>query len=212
MTGRLPTAFPEGPPASAQSVFDPASHIARTERDTDVVVIADADWMGDSFFLTRDAQFGESIVADNLSFALNLVDMALGNRSLVGLRATPSSSRPMTRVDALRDRAEARYTEEQAALQAGISDARSRLEALEDPSATADTADLDPEERLDEVNRLRDNIASAEQRLREVERDFRRDIDALDSALRFWTLWFPPLLILMLGLGLTGWRRWRARP
>jgi len=94
----------------------------------------------------------------------------------------------------------------------GSAEAQERLAALEDPSATAETADLAPEERLDEVNRLRDNIASAEQRLREVERDFRRDIDALDNSLRFWTLWLPPLLILLLGLGLTGWRRWRARP
>ncbi|MAL10372.1 MAG: hypothetical protein CMF74_11985 [Maricaulis sp.] len=212
VTGPLPSAFPNGPPTNAGPRFLAESHIARAAQDTDVVVVADVDWMGDSFFLTRDAQFGESVVADNMSFALNLIDMALGNRSLVGLRASPSSARPMTRVDDLRARAEARYTAEQAALQTGIEQARARLAELENPSVTAETADLNPEERLDEVNRLRDNIASAEQRLREVERDFRHDIDALDSALRFWTLWFPPLAILILGIGLTGWRRWRPRP
>lgn len=212
ISGVLPSAFPNGPPAGAESVFSADDHLPQANGPTDAVVIADADWIDDSFFLTRDAQFGESVVADNMSFALNLVDMALGNRSLVGLRASPSSARPMTRVDELRARAEARYVEEQASLQSGITEAQERLTALEDPSATAETADLSPEDRLDEVNRLRDNIASAEQRLREVERDFRQDIDALDNALRFWTLWLPPLLILMLGLGLTGWRRWRARP
>lgn len=212
ISGVLPSAFPNGPPEGAERIFDVAEHLPQANGPTDAVVIADADWIDDSFFLTRDPQFGESVVADNMSFALNLVDMALGNRSLVGLRASPSSARPMTRVDDLRERAEARYVEEQAALQAGIEEAQERLAALEDPSATAETADLAPEERLDEVNRLRDNIASAEQRLREVERDFRRDIDALDNSLRFWTLWLPPLLILLLGLGLTGWRRWRARP
>lgn len=212
VTGRLPTAFPNGPPEGSETVFDASAQLREAVADTDAVFIADADFMADSFFLTRDANFGESVVADNLSFVLNLVDMALGNRSLVGLRASPSSARPMTRVDDLRQRAEARYTEEQAALQAGIDEAETRLTELENPSATAETADLSPEDRLDEVNRLRDNIASAEQRLREVERDFRRDIDALEAGLRFWTLWLPPLLILTLGIGLTGWRRWRARP
>lgn len=212
ISGILPSAFPDGPPEGAESVFPADDHLAQANGPTDAVIVADADWLDDSFFLTRDPQFGDSIVADNMSFALNLADMALGNRSLVGLRASPSSARPMTRVDELRARAEARYVEEQASLQAGIDEAETRLAALEDPSATAETADLSPEERLDEVNRLRDNIASAEQRLREVERDFRRDIDALDNALRFWTLWLPPLLVLALGLVLTGWRRWRMRP
>ena len=45
------------------------------------------------------------------------------------------------------------------------------------------------------------------ERLREIERGFRVEIDALENRLLLWTLWLPPLVVLVLGVLAAVWRR-----
>lgn len=207
ISDRLESAFPEGPPVGSESVHSPDAHIAGIDAG-DVVIIADADWLDDAFFLREDPSFGLSIVADNLALLVNLTDLALGDRTLVGLRSRAPSSRPMLRVDALRAAAERRYVEEQTALQDGIAAAQARMEELENPSATSTAAlTMEPDDIRAELTRLRDDVLQARNRLREVERGFRSDIDRLEGRLRFWALWFPPLAVLLTALLLAILRR-----
>ena len=37
------------------------------------------DWIDDTYFIRADPAFGETMVADNLSLALNLIDLAAGD-------------------------------------------------------------------------------------------------------------------------------------
>tara|TARA_R110002096_G_C14067746_1_gene675107 strand:- start:136 stop:492 length:357 start_codon:yes stop_codon:yes gene_type:complete len=114
----------------------------------------------------------------------------------------------MLRVDALRAAAERRYVEEQTALQDGIAAAQARMEELENPSATSTAAlTMEPDDIRAELTRLRDDVLQARNRLREVERGFRSDIDRLEGRLRFWALWFPPLAVLLTALLLAILRR-----
>lgn len=207
ISGRLETAFPDGPPAGSETVHDTDTHRAATDTG-DIVVIADADWLEDSFFLRSDAAFGSSIVADNLAFLVNLTDLALGDPALVGLRSRAPSGRPMLRVEALRAAAERRFVEEQASLQQEIDTAQARIAALQNPSVTDETSlTMEPDEIRAEIRALRDDVTQARNRLRAVERDFRSDIDSLEAQLRFWALWFPPLAVLLLGFILAILRR-----
>lgn len=207
ISGRLNSAFPGGPPEGSETVHDAADHRDATEAG-DVVVIADADWLEDSFFLRSDPAFGSSIVADNLSLLVNLTDLALGDPALVGLRSRAPSGRPMLRVEALRAAAERRFVEEQASLQEEIEAAQARMAVLQNPSVTDETSlTMEPDEIRAEIRALRDDVTRARNRLRAVERDFRSDIDGLEAQLRFWALWFPPLAVLLLGFGLAFLRR-----
>jgi len=209
ISGRLETAFPSGPPDAVARIYEDDEH--RTEiADGDVVLFADVDWLDDPFFMRNDPAFGVTAVADNLSLMVNLTDLALGDRALVGLRSRAPSFRSMERVEALRRDAEQRYANEQAELQSGIETSEARLTQLQDPSATVQASlALEPDEIQSEVSRLRDEIAQSRARLRQVERDFRSDIDSLEGQLRFWTIWFPPLFILGLALVLGILRRGR---
>jgi len=210
ISGRIETAFPSGPPEAVARIYEDDEH--RVEiADGDVVLVGDVDWLDDPFFMRNDPAFGVTAVADNLSLTVNLTDLALGDRALVGLRSRAPSYRSMERVEALRRDAEQRYADEQAELQSGIETSEARLAQLQDPSATVQASlALEPDEIQGEMARLRDEIAEARARLRQVERDFRRDIDALEGQLRFWTIWFPPLLILGLALLLGILRRGRS--
>jgi len=205
LSGLFPSAFPNGSPSAASRTV----HLASSQQSGDVVIIADADWLDDPYFLREDASFGLSIVADNPALLLNFVDLALGDPALLQLRSLPSSSRPMSRVDALRFAAEAEYADEQAALESRTFEIQAQLDALLSgrPPVDAPASDATLESR---VAALRSEMTTARERLRAIERDFRENIDALEASLRFWTMWMPPILILLTGFGIGFWRRRRT--
>ena len=60
-----------------------------------------------------------------------------------------------------------------------------------------------------EAANLREQIAERRAELRTVERDFRRDIDALNANLQFWTIGLPPALIILAGIAGSLFRRRR---
>ena len=110
----------------------------------------------------------------------------------------------MTRVDALRTAAEARYLTLQDSLQAELSEAEGRLEELTRlgrASALGGAGSADAAE----AEALRAQILDARERLRE--RGFRVEIDALENRLLLWTLWLPPLAVLVFGIVAAVWRR-----
>tara|TARA_R110002072_G_scaffold81857_2_gene187081 strand:- start:673 stop:1029 length:357 start_codon:yes stop_codon:yes gene_type:complete len=106
----------------------------------------------------------------------------------------------MTRVDALRAEAEARYVEIQDRLEAEIDAAETRLQELLGSGQASGLADPGARAGREEAMALRQQILGTRAHLREVERDFRHDIDALNSNLQFWTIGVPPALVVLLGI------------
>ena len=68
-------------------------------------------------------------------------------------------------------------------------------------------ADLTAEERS-ELAELRQNVVETRARLRQIERDFRSEIDQLEGRLRAINIWGGPFLVLLLAF-LVWFRRWR---
>lgn len=207
--GPFETAFPDGPPAGDVN-FDPGAHVEASRGEAEIIVIADADLLDPAFYLRSDPAAGEQVVADNPALILNLADRLAGDPALVSLRSRAGSQRPMTRVEALRADAEARYLELQDGLQAELADAEARLEDLtRDGRASALGGAGDADSR--EAEALRARIVEARERLREIERGFRVEIDALERGLMFWTVWIPPLGVIGAGVAFTLSRRRRRR-
>jgi len=199
IAGTIETAFPNGPPAGAIT-FNPADHRDLSAGPVDIAVIADVDWLDDSYYVRNDPGAGTSFVADNLTLALNLIDMAAGDPALVSLRSRSPSLRPMTRVENLRADAEARYVAAQDTLEAEMAEAEARLEALlGSGQASALLSDSRASDR-EEAIQLRQQILETREELRGIERDFRQDIDQLNADLQFWTIGIPPALVILFGV------------
>lgn len=196
--GVITSAFPDGPPAG-ETGFDPGLHRDQSEGGVEIVVLADVDLLDPAFFLRVDPVQGEQLVADNLALILNLTDRLAGDRSLVSLRSRSGSDRPMTRVDDLRSAAEARYLSLQESLQAELFQAETALAEL---TRTGRASALGGATQGDaaEADALRAEILEARERLREIERGFRVEIDALETGLLIWTLWVPPLGVIAIGV------------
>lgn len=187
-----------------------APHIMTSETDAEILIVADADMVDDGLYVDMNSA---TAFADNGAFLMNALDVLSGDANLLSLRARTSSRRPMTRVEDMRDAAQARFFDEQARLEEKLVQSQSRLEQLQQ-QGTSDgffrgdiEASLTQDERL-ELSQLRQEIIDTRSRLRAIERDFRREIDGLEGWLKFINIFGGPILVALLGL-LVWWLRKR---
>lgn len=225
VSGALISAFPDGAPATdipedpiyaelaRAAAAEAPPHMTTSAVDADIIIISDADMLDDGLHL--DLQSGIAF-ADNTTFILNALDSLSGGSELMSLRARAPGRRPMTTVDEMREDAQERFFSEQARLEARLVTSQQRLEELQSVGATGGffdgdiSAELNDAER-DELARLREDIVTTRGRLRQIERDFRRDIDRLELRLRLFTILGGPLLIGLFGLLVFLRNRRRAR-
>ncbi len=212
LSGNLTTAFPSGPPISQAG--DPvAAELARlsgesagphrnlSNQPAEIIVLADTDMLDDAFHI--DHRSG-SPYAENATFIMNALDNLTGGSDLLQLRSRAPNLRPMVRVEAMREKAQNEFFDEQARLENRLDQAQSRLEELQTIGATGGffsgdlDADLTPEERQ-ELGELRQSVLETRERLRAIERDFRREIDGLENTLRLLNIWGGPLIVVLLG-------------
>ena len=221
VTGRLATAFPNGPPpapprsAQFEAVFGPRpaspAHLQSSSRDAQIVVIGDVDLLADSFYVT-----GEGQAADNANFILNGADVLAGSDALVGLRSRTPSARPLVVVERLKAQAQARLLEEQQLLQTKLETASARLTELEAKGAGSGffsgqaSAALTRAEQ-DEVKRFRGELLDTRKRLRAVQEGVRASVAQVKTMLIGLTAILVPIAIALAGLAVFTARRIKAR-
>jgi len=212
VSGRLVTAFPGGAPAGDGDAAEAApEHIRAGEKPAEIVIIADADFIADEFYIVEG---GGVAVADNGALVLNALDALSGGGELSRLRSRAPALRPMTRIDRMRKDAEEQYFRQQTELETRLETAQARLAELQDASRSEGFFAGDPEADLSEAERgelalLREDILGLRARLRETERDYRRGIDRLEAGLKAINIWGGPALVALVGLLV--WRR-QKRP
>ncbi len=199
-------------PVLAALVNDPETqhpHLEKSVQSVDIILISDTDIFDDTFYVSPN---GGAPVADNAVFVMNALDNLSGSDALVNLRSRAPSARPMTRVNKMRDEARERLYEEQEILQLRLKQTEARLNELRAAGAgggllshSGDFDEVDQAE-AEELTRFRGEAIEIRQRLREVEREFRADIDLLSGRLVLFNVWLPPAAIILIGFLVVGWR------
>ena len=110
------------------------------------------------------------------------------------MRSRSSYARPFDRVRDIQREAEQRFRETERELQAKLIATDERLRALQRPAADQGEALLTAEQQQ-EINRFLLEKVRIRKELRTVQRDLRKDIDALESNLRFVNMGLMPLFI-----------------
>ncbi|MEM7458365.1 MAG: GldG family protein [Pseudomonadota bacterium] len=213
VSGPLISAFADGAPPvdipddpiyaelARAAVEEAPPQMSTSAVDADIIIISDADMLDDGLHL--DLQSGVPF-ADNITLILNALDSLSGGSELMSLRARAPGLRPMTTVDEMREAAQAQFFSEQARLETRLATSQQRMEELQSVGAAGGffdgdvSAELNDAER-EELSRLREDIVTTRGRLRQIERDFRSDIDRLELRLRLFTILGGPLLIGLLG-------------
>ena len=161
------------------------------------IVIADVDMLHQRFWLEINESMGQRVMvpnANNGDLVINALDYLSGSDALIGLRARGKSSRPFTLVQEIRKEAEQHFSDKETQLQEKLVGAQNRLNELMSREADQSDSILQNNQKraLDES---RTEIVGIRTELRDVQHALRKDIERLDSWMKFLNIAAIPLLL-----------------
>ena len=213
ISGMAKSAF-DGPPeellaATGEEGKEKTSYVSQAP-NIDVLVLADADFLEDRFWVNMQNFLGQRIavpIADNGALVVNAVDNMVGSSALISLRSRGVSQRPFTVVEDIRKRAEAEFLEEEKRLEAKLAETEERLRRLQEGAGT-DAASLDRSQAA-EVEAFRQEMLNTRRQLRDVQHGLRRDIERLGATVKFINIAAVPVVVIAAALGVAMVRRRR---
>ena len=201
----------------ADSTLD-APHLAESEGPINVVIVADSDFLQDRFWVRIQNIFGARIslpYASNGTFVVNALENLAGSSDLISVRDRPSHFRPFTLVQTIRSDAELRYRSKEKELLDSLATTEQRLRELEKARGDESEALIDEKREL-EIGNYRLEKVRIRKELRAVRHDLRKDIENLETLVKFANIGLMPFLIGIGALLFALWRRrqrslWRGR-
>ncbi|MCV6637404.1 Gldg family protein [Candidatus Albibeggiatoa sp. nov. NOAA] len=215
ITGNVKTAFPDGKPAAEESEEAPAApesdvpHLTESQSSINVIVVADTDMLQDQFWVQVQNFLGQRIalpLASNGDFVTNAIESLMGNNDLISVRSRGNFTRPFTKVEEIQKQAEQRFREKEQELQARLEQTEQKLLELQNQKQGGSALLLSTEQRQ-EIEGFRQQKVQIRKELRDVQHQLRKDIETLESQMKFINIGLIPLLIALGGLGLAFYRR-----
>lgn len=217
LTGTFPTAFPDGGPAADEQNDDAedngeeagedeaeAATAALTSGDSAVVLVADSDLLHDAFCVRRINMLGQTLLeptSDNVAFVHNLVEHLTGDLNLLSVRSLGIKSRPFTKIQDIRAKAEKQYQEQITKLEDELSKINTELRELQRSKRPDQRFVLSPEQEAKLLEAQRKKSETAQQ-LKEVRKEFRKEIDALQGWLKFGNIAAVPAVVALVGISI----------
>lgn len=210
VNGSVKSAFPEG--IVGKDGKKVSGHVAESKQDIDVIAIADVDMLQERFWVQLQDFYGQQIAyntSDNVNFLINAIDEMSGSNSLISVRSRAGYSRPFDRVLSLQREAEKRYRTKERELQNELKEVKQRIARMQVERSGSGDEILNPEQQK-EIAEFRLKLNKTQQQLREVQGDLRKDIDTLDTQLKFFNIGLVPLIVVLIAV-ISGWMRIRKR-
>ncbi|HEU5125808.1 MAG TPA: GldG family protein [Verrucomicrobiae bacterium] len=211
LTGKFKTAFPEGKPAEkseadadkkADEKSTASDSLKESKVETTVVLIGDADMISDNFSIRRmNTPFGQIAqpMNANLNFAQNVLEQLSGDSNLIAVRSRAVLNRPFTRVKAMQAEAEEKYMAQIKELQESRDQTVSRLSQLQQQKNQNQRYILSPEQQA-EIENLRKKEGEIGKKLRQVEKDLRREVVGLQRRIQWYNILTVPLAVGVVGI------------
>ncbi len=212
LSGKFKTAFPDGEP---QEKKDEAADgdkkdekkagesLKETKSDNAVVLFGDADLLYDPFTMRRiDSPFGALQMAmnANLNLAQNIVEQMTGDSNLIAVRSRATLSRPFTRIKEMEAVANEKFQSEIKRLEDSAADAQRKINELQAQKKDKDQRFiLSPEQRT-ELEKLRKEEADTRKRLKQVQKDLRKEVVSLQTRVKWINILAVPLAVAATGI------------
>ncbi|GAB4296797.1 MAG: GldG family protein [Methylophaga sp.] len=210
--GEVRTAFPDGAKDSSGEVKKMPGHLDAAKQPIDVVAIADVDMLDDRFWVQTQDFYGEQLAfttSNNIDFLINSIEDLTGSEGLISVRSRAGFSRPFHKVIELQREAEKRFRTKERELQNKLKETQQRIARMQVERSGSGEQILTPEQQK-EIAEFRLIANKTEQQLREVQANLRKDIDQLDTQLKFFNIGLVPIMVALLAI-FTGWMRIRKR-
>jgi gliding motility-associatede transport system auxiliary component len=211
VTGRFPTAFPDGPPKPGPSTgpdkdaaapAPAAAQLKQSKTSSTLIVVADTDWLLDDYSVRKINFLGQTAAEplnDNLAFAANSLDYLSGSPALISIRGKGDSLRPFTVVEKMEDAANAKYESKLADLENQLNDVQNKLSELQGKQTQGNRLVATPEVAK-AIESFQKQEAELQGERRQIRLALRRGIDALENRVLLLNLLASPLLVCALGI------------
>jgi ABC-type uncharacterized transport system involved in gliding motility auxiliary subunit len=214
-TGKAKSAFPDGPPpevkpapgAETPKAPLPAGYLAESKEPINVIVVGDADFLSDRFWI-QEARFGNAVLgytefSDNGAFTVNAVDNLTGSTDLLSLRARGKAARPFTRIKELEDKAQQQYQKEQERLEASLRETEQQINDLQKQRPDAkDSRIVLTSEQQKKIADFREKMIETRKKLRDVQFNLNKDVRDLKNRIMFYDIGLMPLIVGVFAVGL----------
>ena len=219
VSGRLPTAFPNGvdypdkeavrppnlppeievpPPDDVEIIHrDPLPEEERAEAT--VVVFADVDFVHDQIAFLQNPFGIVQAQNDNHKVVLNGIDYLLGSRDLMAVRARSGISRPFVRFDEIEAQAELDTLDRERQIREEIEGFQADLREKQG-EITQRNAALFERKLQEEVDELNERILEGNRELRDIRKGRREALEREESMVRFAVIGWMPIVVLLVGL------------
>lgn len=216
VTGKVKTAFPDGKPkepeqekspnAAPSSDSDdsssPKPHMAESKDPINVIVVADTDILQDKFWAQVQNFFGQRIgipTSGNGTFVTNALDNLTGSNDLISVRSRAGYSRPFTLLRELQQDAEQQFRQKEQALQERLKATEGKIQELQSQK-TEGSAMIMSVEQQNAMNTFRQDLVQVRKELRSVQHELGKNIESVESWVKFINIGLVPLLIGIVGV------------
>jgi ABC-type uncharacterized transport system involved in gliding motility auxiliary subunit len=217
LSGRFKTAFPDGPPQEKKDEKADTEKkdekkpdekktgdwLKETKGDNTVVLFGDADLLYDPFTIRQiDSPFGALKMAmnANLNLAQNIIEQMTGDNNLIAVRSRATLNRPFTRVKEMEAAANERFQSEIKRLEDSAAQAQQKINEMQAQKKDKDQRFiLSPEQRV-ELEKLRKEEADTRKRLRQVQKDLKKEVVSLQTRLKWINILAVPLAVTATGI------------
>lgn len=224
LQGKFKSAFPDGNPGEEKKPDAAAGEKKEEEKKTDastalkesqkesvVILIGDSDFIYDNFAVRVMPLFNiAQPINGNLSLLQNLVEQLVGDSNLIGVRSRAAVHRPFTVVQKKEAEAQERFQSVIAQLQSELNETQKQVNELQGQKEPGQRFILSKEQQQ-KLQEFRKKEADAKKRLKEVRKDLRREIDSLQTGLKWMNIAAMPVLVSIAGLGIGYVRRQRTK-
>ena len=224
--GVFKTAFPEGKPTDDDE--NPQAHddepldkmTTVTEKSlingnakSAIIIVADADMLFDGYYVHKQNFLGfdiSRIFNDNLNFLLNASEILVGGEELISIRSRGKFERPFTRVQALEEKAQAKWLIREQELIRKVETTNQRLRQLEQQKDSSQKFIISQAQET-EIKEFQQEKQRINKELKDVRRKLRVNIESLGNRVKFINIFLMPLLISIMGIIYGLYRRRKAQ-
>jgi ABC-type uncharacterized transport system involved in gliding motility auxiliary subunit len=214
LEGKFKTAFPDGAPQDKKDDTEKKDEKKPEEKkagdslkeskvSTAVVLFGDSDMIFDPFTIRRmDTPFGalQTAMNANLNLAQNVIDQMTGDSNLIAVRSRATMNRPFTRVKEMEAAANVRFQSEIKRLEDSAAEAQRKINEMQAQKKDKDQRFiLSPEQRT-ELEKLRKEEAETRKRLKQVQKDLRKEVVSLQTRLKWVNILAVPLAVTATGI------------
>ncbi len=211
LSGNFKTAFPDGKPKSETPEGEPKvepkdapkeESLKQAVEPGNLFLVADIDAFFDNFAYTIQNAGGMRMANPsngNSALLFNILDQALGSNHLIGSRSRSATRRPFTVIKTMEDEFKKHVGSKIEEFEVKQREAQNKLQELQAQKTKGTELYLSPEQEA-EIEKLRKEQADYSRRIREQQKDLRRQKDRLAGNITLLNVAVVPTFVILFGL------------